>query len=143
MSVCECVCVWVCLCGCVCVFAAALCGVLVAHSWGLSAARNARAGARFVLRFWHRPVAARLAAGITWTNPTPSAPWGSRVEHTSVIDAAGAIYVLGGYSYMNRTETFYHDVWQSTDRGADRTRARNGCVEYPRGYQGGTKWYEG
>jgi hypothetical protein len=33
-----------------------------------------------------------------------------------VIDAAGAIYVIGGYS-----GTFYRDVWASTDGGTDRT----------------------
>ncbi len=35
-----------------------------------------------------------------------------------MIDAAGAIYVIGGYD-GNR----YQDVWASTDGGADRTRA--------------------
>jgi hypothetical protein len=34
-----------------------------------------------------------------------------------VIDAAGAIYVVGGNSV-----TYYKDVWVSTDGGADRTR---------------------
>jgi hypothetical protein len=43
-----------------------------------------------------------------------TAPWAARVGHTSVVDAAGAIYVIGGY---NRT-TYYHDVWVSTDGGA-------------------------
>jgi hypothetical protein len=36
-----------------------------------------------------------------------------------VIDAAGAIYVIGG-RYLN---TYFQDVWVSTDRGADRTPA--------------------
>jgi hypothetical protein len=36
-----------------------------------------------------------------------------------VIDAAGAIYVIGGFGSGT---TFYKDVWASTDRGADRTR---------------------
>jgi hypothetical protein len=39
-----------------------------------------------------------------------------------VIDAAGAIYVIGGYGSGN---TYLQDVWKSTDGGADRTRA--GC----------------
>jgi hypothetical protein len=36
-----------------------------------------------------------------------------------VIDAAGAIYVIGGYS---SSDTIHNDVWVSTDGGADRTR---------------------
>ncbi len=46
-----------------------------------------------------------------------SAPWAAREGHTSVIDATGAIYVLGGFN----GGLFYHDVWVSTDKGADRT----------------------
>ncbi len=54
-----------------------------------------------------------LRAGVTWTSRTATAPWAARICHTSVVDAAGAIYVLGGYSgdYLN-------DVWVGTDRGA-------------------------
>jgi hypothetical protein len=33
-----------------------------------------------------------------------SAPWAARSGHTSVVDAAGAIYVIGGYS-GNSTST--------------------------------------
>jgi hypothetical protein len=39
-----------------------------------------------------------------------------------VIDAAGAIYVIGGYD----GSTPYKDVWVSTDRGADRTTSGGG-----------------
>ena len=46
-----------------------------------------------------------------------SAPWDGRCEHTSVIDAAGAIYVIGGYS-GGGGGTGYQDVWASTDGGA-------------------------
>ncbi len=35
-----------------------------------------------------------------------------------MIDAAGAIYVIGGFS----GSTYYKDLWVSTDGGADRTR---------------------
>ncbi len=59
-------------------------------------------------------------AGATWTSRTTSAPWAARIFHASVIDAAGAIYVIGGWS-----GTRQQDVWASTDGGADRTRA--GC----------------
>jgi hypothetical protein len=52
-------------------------------------------------------------AGATWTSRTTSAPWAARSSHTSVIDAAGAIYVLGGQG-----STRYQDVWASTDGGA-------------------------
>ncbi len=59
------------------------------------------------------------AAGVTWTPRATSAPWAARYGHTTVIDAAGAIYVIGG---LGGGTTFYNDVWASTDGGADRTR---------------------
>ncbi len=53
---------------------------------------------------------------MTWTSRTTSAPWGGRNSHTSVIDASGAIYVIGGigesYPY------YFNDVWLSTNGGA-------------------------
>jgi hypothetical protein len=42
-----------------------------------------------------------------------TAPWAARKGHTTVIDAAGAIYVIGGSG-----GTYYNDVWASTDGGA-------------------------
>ncbi len=62
-----------------------------------------------------RPGSRALAAGITWTCRTAKAGWAARESHTSVIDAAGAIYVIGGY---NGGYTYYQDVWASTDGGA-------------------------
>jgi hypothetical protein len=50
---------------------------------------------------------------VTWTSRTLNAPWDGRGEHTTVIDAAGAIYVIGGVG-----DPFYNDVWASTDGGA-------------------------
>ena len=55
---------------------------------------------------------------MTWTSRTLSTQWAARNGHTSVIDAAGAIYVIGGWN----GSTYYRDVWVSTDGGADRTR---------------------
>ncbi len=69
-----------------------------------------------------------LDAGVTWTNRTLTAPWDIRGFHTSVIDAAGAIYVLGGWY----GSTYFNDVWASTDGGA-RPDSR-------RGWSGGTGW---
>jgi hypothetical protein len=54
-----------------------------------------------------------LAAGVTWTSRTTSAQWAARAHHTSVVDAAGAIYVIGG---GDTGGTFFQDVW--TDGGA-------------------------
>ncbi len=56
-----------------------------------------------------------MAAGVNWTSRTASAPWAGREGHTSVIDAAGAIYVIGG---DGDGHTFFSDVWASTDGGA-------------------------
>jgi hypothetical protein len=58
------------------------------------------------------------AAGATWRLVIASAPWAAREGHTSVIDAGGAIYVIGGRSSSRGTVYFYNDVWVSTDGGA-------------------------
>ncbi len=79
---------------------------------------------RFALAIGRPPI---CAAGATWTSRTTSAPWAARYGHTSVIDAAGAIYVIGGFSGT----TYYKDVWGSTNGGEHRTRG-----DYSRGRQG-------
>ena len=56
-----------------------------------------------------------VVAGATWARATASAPWAARYLHTSVIDAAGAIYVIGGSS----SSAYLNDAWVSTDGGAD------------------------
>ena len=69
------------------------------------------------------------------------APWAARSGHTSVADASGAIYLIGGYNGTGtRTDTYFNDVWVSTDGGAARTRAGGcsrrcspGLMEVPRG----------
>ncbi len=43
---------------------------------------------------------------------TAQAEWFGRFVHTSVIDAAGGIYVLGGGA-----DDGYTDVWRSADQG--------------------------
>jgi hypothetical protein len=48
-----------------------------------------------------------------------SAPWAARRFHSSVIDAAGAIYVIAGTGGGN---IYHQDVWASTDGGSDQTR---------------------
>ena len=68
---------------------------------------------------------ARSAAGITWTSRTLAAPWAARDWHTSVIDAAGAIYVIGGYTGLGGTG-FFQDGWVSTDGGARAGLRRGG-----------------
>ena len=66
-------------------------------------------------------VARPCAADGNWTNVTSSAPWAARNDHTSVIDAFGSIYVIGG-----NNGTYLDDVWVSIDLGADRTWAVGG-----------------
>ncbi len=56
------------------------------------------------------------AAGTTWGLVTGDAPWAARVGHTTVIDAAGTMYLMGGAGV-----TKYNDVWQSTGAGANVT----------------------
>jgi hypothetical protein len=88
--------------------------------------------------FGHRSVVV-LAAGVTWTSRTASAPWAGREGHTSVIDATGAIYVIGGRGGTDGT-TYFNDVLVSTDGGADRscavTRGYSG-----RGVLGCNRWF--
>ncbi len=70
----------------------------------------------------------RVAAGVSWTSRTLKAPWAARYGHTTVIDAAGAIYVIGGYGplyFLSSTSPvagYLKDVWASNDGGADRTQ---------------------
>ncbi len=76
---------------------------------------RAGAGAARAYCVWcHRPESPAFAAGVTWVTRTAGAPWAGRFGHTSVIDAAGAIYVIGG----SGDRTYFNDVWVSTDGGA-------------------------
>ncbi len=63
-----------------------------------------------------RPGSRVSAAGVTWTCRTAKAQWAVRYSHTSVVDAAGAIYVIGGHDPSNSTDL--QDVYASTDGGA-------------------------
>jgi hypothetical protein len=77
---------------------------------------------------------ARSAAGVTWTCRTASAPWKARFGHTSVVDAAGAICVIGGFSYNGGVD--FADVWASTDGGTRaglRRRVLEGVLRGTRG----------
>ncbi len=75
------------------------------------------------------------AAGVTWMCRTAKAEWAARGSHTSVIDAAGAIYVIGGLGgYTSTGTTDYNDVWASTDGGAQTGLGREGNLW---GYLGG------
>jgi hypothetical protein len=47
-------------------------------------------------------------------NAKSDTKWAARYAHTSVIDAAGNIYVLGGGDAAG----YYRDVWRSADQGA-------------------------
>ncbi len=60
------------------------------------------------------------AAGITWTSRTASAQWAGRSGHTSVIGAAGAMYVIGGGGGNGGgpSSEDFSDVWVSPDGGA-------------------------
>ncbi len=59
-----------------------------------------------------------------------------------MVDAAGALYVIGGYN--GDSGTGYHDVWASTDGGArpDSVQAvvLGVMVGYCRGTRRGTRW---
>ncbi len=84
---------------------------------------------------------------MSFTNLTLLAPWEPRCAHTSVIDAAGAIYVLGGNDFIRGPD--YHDVWASTGEGVGPDSvggyskgALGGYSEGAWGYYGSTRWYK-
>ena len=66
------------------------------------------------------------AAGRTFGLRILKAEWAARRGHTSVVDAAGAIYVLGGLGITGITAYYYQDVWASTDGGARGPTASGG-----------------
>ncbi len=65
----------------------------------------------------HRP----RAAGGTWTCLLANAPWPARYRHTTVIDAAGTIYLMGGAVARGDQINVYNDVWVGTNNGANST----------------------
>ena len=82
------------------------------------------------------------AAGRTFGLRAANAEWAARYGHTSVIDAAGAIYVIGGGNTGTTGYTYLQDVYASTDGGA-RGRTASGVVWVGTlgGYYGGTRRY--
>ena len=50
-----------------------------------------------------------------WSQRTANSDWATRTGHTSVIDATGAIYVLGGAGGISQ-----NDVWRGTAGGEAR-----------------------
>jgi hypothetical protein len=51
---------------------------------------------------------------------TGDAPWAGRGGHTTVIDAAGTMYLMGGVGDAGKFYKF-NDVWQSFGAGANVT----------------------
>jgi hypothetical protein len=86
---------------------------LFPHSRGTAATCSIDSSARAACTARAFVASRASAAGAMWRCRTASAPWAARSEHTTVIDAAGAIYVIGGYG-----EGYRNDVWVSTDGGA-------------------------
>jgi hypothetical protein len=158
----ACACVYACLCertcvgSCVSIVHFRACvrhGALRALACGIySSVRAARCGcARGCGSVRPAGCRARSAAGVTWTCRTANAQWAARYWHTSVVDAAGAIYVIGGTTGAGFS-TDYQDVWASTDGGARAGLGQGGdrgVLEwgtqggYWGGYPTGTKGYEG
>ncbi len=93
--------------------------------------------ARVVAVRCHRPGSRASAAGVTWTCRTANAGWAARRWHTSVVDAAGAIYVIGG-GYNNGTLTLFNDVYASTDGGARPDSVGGWVGRVLRGYSSGS-----
>jgi hypothetical protein len=143
---CGCVCAWVCvrvrckacvneLCARACASRRCACAPIAPRGLAVFEARPAPCvgGRTRVVAFEAIGRArARLAAGVTWSCRTFSAPWAARWGHTSVVDAARAIYVIGGTDGT----TNFNDVWASTDGGARPDSVKGG---WSGGTQGGTE----
>ncbi len=101
----------------------------------------ARLVVRAAARAWFAAigrVSRASAVGVSWTSRTTSAEWAARYGHTSVIDAAGAIYVIGG---NNGGAASYNDVWASTDGGAGPDYGKGkGRLRVGGGVLPGTPW---
>ncbi len=121
-----CVCVVVCPCLSVCVRL----GVPLLHRRYCIARPATRGQPRVCVCVCATGRSVAWAAGATWKSRTTGAQWAARFGHTTVIDAAGAIYVIGG---NNGPHGIRNDVLKSADGGADRTR---GVL---RGLLGGTR----
>jgi hypothetical protein len=89
----------------------------------------------------------RRTAGATWSLAAVITPWAARFGHTTVIDAAGTMYLIGGFHGFN---TNLNDVWSSANKGANRTRgvlpvvpkgALKGTQGVLKGYARGTQGY--
>ena len=76
----------------------------------------------------------RVAAGATWKPVLASAPWAARAGHTTAIDAAGAVYVIGGGGTGFGSN--YNDAWVSTDGGTDCGGTRGVLCGAPAGTRG-------
>ena len=68
-----------------------------------------------------------------------NASWAGRCGHTTVIDAAGNIYLMGGLK-AGPGDGYFNDVWVGTNKGANRTQGYSaGTQEVLTGYTGGTQ----
>jgi hypothetical protein len=70
------------------------------------------------------------AAGATWGRVTNYALWEARAGHTTVIDAAGIMYLMGGLNDFNDKSfaAFFNDMWISTNKGAATVRPTDRCA---------------
>ena len=65
-------------------------------------------------------VVARVAAGASFRLVTNQPPWEGRYGHTTVIDAAGNMYLMGGLG--DGFGNYFNDVWKGTNSGENRTQ---------------------
>ena len=55
--------------------------------------------------------------GVTWDCVNEHARWARRCYHSSVVDGAGAMYVIGGTAGTAEEDEDFADVWRSADEG--------------------------
>lgn len=60
--------------------------------------------------------------GNTWTKINTGTMWTEREGHSTVVLSNNTIILMGGYSNINRINTFFNDVWQSTNGGINWTK---------------------
>ena len=60
---------------------------------------------------------------MTWSPAAVFTPWAARYGHTTVIDAAGTMYLIGGLAAgVDGGRVDLNDVWVCADKGANRSQ---------------------
>jgi len=83
--------------------------------------------------------------GVIWNNISSNVPWGPRVLHHTLV-FNNKIWVMGGQTlpqFAPAAETFYNDIWNSSDGVTWQQVQPQGAIWSPRGAIGGSAVFNG